>query len=132
MAPGYDPGLERRAGRVRGKDRKGLVLENDAGAGAPLVLERVAEDAFGVLVMKATCSRQLVEEAGRNQRDRIELRVRVLQRGTGRSPMVIEDQYVLERRVLGVMPISVDVGLHDLLHLAARQQRSRGAMIGTA
>src|SRR5947208_9421180 len=132
MASGHDPGLERGAGRVGGNDDERVVLEHDAGTGAPLVLERVAEDALGALVMKATCPRQLVEEAGRNQRDRIELRVRVLERGTGRPAVVIEDQYVLKRRVLRVMPISVDVGLHDLLHLAPRQQWSRGAVIGAA
>src|SRR5207247_10485074 len=84
MAARHDPGLERRAGRVRGKDRERLVLEDDAGAGLPLVLEGAAEDTFAIRLMKAPSPGQLVEKARRNQRDGIELRVRVLQRGTAR------------------------------------------------
>src|SRR5438034_8538997 len=76
MAPGDDPGLERRAGRVRGKDREGLVLENDAGTGAQLVLERAAADALGLRLMRAPSTRQIEEQARRQQGECIKLSLR--------------------------------------------------------
>ena len=125
MPARHDPGLKRRAGRVRGKDDERLVLEDDAGAGAPLVIEGAAEDTLGLRLIEAAGTRQLVEEARWNQRDRVKLRVRVLQRSTGRPAMVVKHDHMLQHGVLRVLPVPVDIRLHDLLNLRAGQQRHR-------
>ena len=76
--------------------------------------------------------RQLFMEIGRDQADRIELRVRVLQGGARRPAVVVEDQDIFEHGVALVDSIPVDVRLHDLLHLGPRQQGRGSPVVGTA
>src|SRR5579871_5703242 len=55
--------------------------------------------------------------------------MRVLQRRASRSTMVVEDEHVLQRRVVRMMAVAVHVGLHDLLDLVTWQQRGRRSMV---
>src|SRR6267378_7441436 len=132
MAARHDPGLERRPRGVGRKHQEGLVLEDDARAGASLILQRPTEDAAAVLLVEAPRALQLVVETGRLDPDRIQLRVRVLERGAGWTAVVVEDQDVLEGPVAGVMLVAVDIRLDDLLHLVPGQRRGGRLMVGTA
>ena len=46
--------------------------------------------------------------------------------------MVVKHDHMLQHGVLRVLPVPVDIRLHDLLNLRAGQQRSRRPVIGTA
>src|SRR6266853_904674 len=111
MPARHDPGLEGRPRRVGRKYDEPLVLEDDARAGAPLILERAAEDAGAIRRLEAARALQLGVKAGRLQPDRVKLRVRMLERGAGRTAVVVEDQHLLECPVARVMLVALDIGL---------------------
>src|SRR5437879_5892402 len=132
MAARHDPGFE---GRPRGVGRKhdeGLVLEDDARAGPALILQRATDHAGAIAVPEAARARRLVAKTGRLDADRVQLRVRVLERGARRTAVVVEDQAMLERPVARVMLVTVDIRLDDLLDLVPRQLRRGRPMIGAA
>src|SRR5207244_7529070 len=109
-----------------------LILEHETGGGPPLVLERPSEDAGGISPMKATRAVQLDRKGRGLEPNRIQLRVRVFERSAGRAAVVVEDQYVLDRRVLCVMPVAVDVRLDHFLDLLPRQGRCGRTVIRAA
>src|SRR6267143_1972179 len=115
MTARHDPGLERRARRIGRKGHEGIVLEHDARTGTQLVVERPAEDAATLLLVETLPTLQLLGESRRDQADRIELRMGMLQRRARRATVVIEDRHMLEIGILGVMAIAIDVRLDDLL-----------------
>ena len=55
----------------------------------------------------------------------------MLEGGAGGASVIVEDQDMLECRVLRVVPRAIDVRLHDLFDLVTRQQRRRRSMIRT-
>src|SRR2546428_13772713 len=113
MAARHDPGFERRPRRVGRKYEEGVVLEDDARARPALILQRAAEDAGAVLTSEAARALQLVVEARRPDADRIQLRVRVLERGARRPTVVVEDHDMLEHSVARVLLAAVDIRLND-------------------
>src|ERR1700716_2051288 len=109
MAAWQDPGFEPRNRRVGRKNDGGVVLEDDTRARPALILQRATEDAGPMFLPEAACALQLVVQTGRLDADRVELRVWVLERGTRRTTMVVEDHDMLERFVARVMLVAGDV-----------------------
>ena len=109
MPARHDPGLERGPRGIGRKHDERLVLEDDARAGAALILESAAEDAGGVRLTEAARALQLVVHARRLDPDRVQLRVRVFEGGAGRTAVIVKNHDLLERTVLRVMLVSVDI-----------------------
>ena len=94
------------------------------------MVDNVAVDAaFLVLVMRAAAV-DLVQHAGRDDGQRNELGVRVLQRRSGRRALVFENQDVAQPTVFPEIQDAVAVSPEDVLEMFLGQARQRRLVIG--
>src|SRR5208337_5371995 len=100
MALGQDPGLERKARRVRSQRKKSLILANDAHAGLRLLMNDVAENAALFVDVILFRTLQFLDHVFGHDGQRDELSVPVFQRRAGQGSVVLEDENVLEAAVL--------------------------------
>src|SRR6266571_2726797 len=127
---GQHPHLEREP-RGEGRDGEELgVLAHDPAPVADLLMDDVAVNAAFLILIVFTAAGDLVHHGGRDDGQRDQLRVRVLQRGPGGRAVVLEDQDVAEPGVFPQVQDAVAVRPEDVLKLLLRQARQRRLVIG--
>src|SRR2546422_835295 len=127
---GQHPHLERKP-RGEGRDGEELgVLPHDPAPVADLLMDDVAVDTAFLILIVFTAAGDLVHHVGRDDGQRDQLRVRVLQRGPGGLAVVLEDQDVAQPAVFPQVQDAVAVCPEDVLKLLLRQARQRRLVIG--
>src|SRR5258708_7273964 len=118
MPLGEYPCFKWKARRIRRDDEEILILQDYADIGTRLLLDDVAIDASVFELVIIACAFQLFDNLARNNRQRDQLTVRMLQGGSGGLAMILEDQHVLQAGVFSEISDAVAKSKERILDLA--------------
>ena len=96
MALGENPGFKGKPRSIRGESQEIFVLSHDSDAVLAFLPDGVAEDTALFVDVILLGSLQFLNHVNGQNRQRDQLRVSVLERGSGCFSVVLEEQNVLE------------------------------------
>src|SRR5580700_1850948 len=111
-----NPGFERKSRSVRGQRDEVLVLSDHSSTAIHLLPDDVAEHATFLVEEILLRTFQFLRNVDRQDRQRDQLRVRMLQRGSGCLAMILENQDVLESPVFLQIENAIAEGPQDILN----------------
>ena len=130
MLSRQNPGLKRESRRVRGKRDEVIVVQDHARLGFNFLADHVAENAalfFVVVVLRAV---HFLAHALGHDRQRDQLRMRMLERCAGGLPVILEKQNVAEAAVVFQIEHAIAIGPQRFLDCLLRHGRKRELMVG--
>ena len=123
MPGGQDPSLEGKARGEGGDRHEAVPVDDEPSATAPLLAHDVTPHAALLDVPELGGAGQLLGDHDRDDGERDELRVRMLQRGAGGLAVILEDEDGLEAAILLEIEHALTEGEQDLGDGVGRHRR---------